>query len=217
MLGHTSDRCRLRGASGGPGARAISLRVRSRAYWQTKRIFDNYNDRNTFFAPGDDIAVDAVLEDYEEFTWRGITFFVLPAKGHTLGSSALLADIDGRTVAFTGDLLVAGGRLYQLHAMEYAYGDMDGVLFTLQSLQALRRRQPALILPSHGSAIEKVGDDIERLENRLIEIARLGVLEGTGLGLTQLPRAGAGSPVGASGLEWPLDVLELLRPSQRHG
>ena len=76
--------------------------------------------------------------------------------------------------AFTGDLLSAGGHLYQLHAMEYAYGDMDGVLFTLQSLQALRRRKPDLILPSHGAAIEAVGDDIDRLEERLIEIARLG-------------------------------------------
>ena len=47
---------------------------------------------------------------------------MLPAKGHTLGSSALLAKIDGRLVAFTGDLLAAGGQLYQLHAMEYTYG-----------------------------------------------------------------------------------------------
>jgi glyoxylase-like metal-dependent hydrolase (beta-lactamase superfamily II) len=159
----------------------------ARDHWRTKRVFDNYNDRNTFFAPGEDIPVDAVLEDYEEFQWRGITFFVLPAKGHTLGSSALLADIDGHMVAFTGDLLTAGGHLYQLHAMEYGYGEMAGVLFTLQSLQALRRRQPELILPSHGAAIEAAGEDINRLEKRLIEIARLGGLESTGLGPKQLP------------------------------
>ena len=88
-------------------------------FWQTRRTFDNYNDRNTFFAVGRDIPVDAVLEDYETFSWRGHRFFVLPAKGHTLGSSALLAHIDGRLVAFTGDLMAAGGKLYQLHAMEY--------------------------------------------------------------------------------------------------
>jgi glyoxylase-like metal-dependent hydrolase (beta-lactamase superfamily II) len=145
----------------------------AREHWRTKRIFDNYNDHNTFFAPGQDIPVDAVLEDYEEFRWRGITFFVLPAKGHTLGSSTLLADIDGRRIAFTGDLLSTGGHLYQLHAMEYGYGDMNGVLFTLQSLQALRRRQPGLILPSHGASVEAVADDVENLEKRLLEIARL--------------------------------------------
>ena len=60
-------------------------------FWQTRRTFDNYNDRNTFFATGENIPVDAALEDYETFTWRGYEFFVLPAKGHTLGSSALIA------------------------------------------------------------------------------------------------------------------------------
>src|SRR5947207_7419551 len=39
-------------------------------FWQTRRTFDNYNDRNTFFAAGANIKVDAVLEDYESFTWR---------------------------------------------------------------------------------------------------------------------------------------------------
>src|SRR5262245_25001492 len=34
-------------------------------FWRTRRTFDNYNDRNTFFTLGQDIPVDAVLEDYE--------------------------------------------------------------------------------------------------------------------------------------------------------
>ena len=123
-------------------------------FWRTRRIFDNYNSRNTFFSPGRDIAVDAVLEDYEVFHWRGIDFHVLPAKGHTFGSSALIAEIDGSTVAFTGDLIAAGGHLHQLHALEYGYGDAAGVAFTLQSLNALRRRAPDRVLPSHGEPID---------------------------------------------------------------
>jgi glyoxylase-like metal-dependent hydrolase (beta-lactamase superfamily II) len=143
-------------------------------FWQTRRTFDNYNDRNTFFTTGRDIPVDAVLADYETFSWRGHQFFVLPAKGHTLGSSALLARIDGRLVAFTGDLMAAGGKLYQLHAMEYTYGCMEGVLFTLQSIQALRKRRPDVCLPSHGETVADVAADIDRLERRLMECARLG-------------------------------------------
>jgi glyoxylase-like metal-dependent hydrolase (beta-lactamase superfamily II) len=143
-------------------------------FWQTRRTFDNYNDRNTFFATGENIPVDAALEDYETFTWRGYEFFVLPAKGHTLGSSALIAEIDGRRVAFTGDLLAEGGKLYQLHAMEYTYGAMEGVLFTLQSIQALRRREPALCLPSHGEPVTEVRRDIDQLERRLMDCVELG-------------------------------------------
>ena len=77
-------------------------------FWQTRRTFDNYNDRNTFFSTGSNIAVDEVLEDYEAFDWRGYRFHILPAKGHTLGSSALLVEVDGSMVAFTGDLMGAG-------------------------------------------------------------------------------------------------------------
>lgn len=143
-------------------------------FWQTRRTFDNYNDRNTFFAAGENIAVDAVLEDYERFTWRGYEFFVLPAKGHTLGSSTLLANIDGKLVAFTGDLLASGGKLYQLHAMEYTYGAMEGVLFTLQSIQALRKKNPVVCLPSHGKPVTDVPGDIERLERRLMDCVKLG-------------------------------------------
>jgi glyoxylase-like metal-dependent hydrolase (beta-lactamase superfamily II) len=143
-------------------------------FWQNRRTFDNYNDRNTFFTVGQDIPVDVVLEDYETFTWHGHEFFVLPAKGHTLGSSTLLARIDGRLVAFTGDLLAAGGKLYQLHAMEYVYGCMEGVLFTLQSVQTLHRRGPDVCLPSHGEPVADVPGDLARLERRLMECVRLG-------------------------------------------
>ena len=107
-------------------------------FWQTRRVYDNYDDRNNFLTVSRDLPVSATLNDYEEFAWRSYRFYVLPAKGHTQGSVVLLAEIDGRLVVFSGDLMVEGGKLYQLHAMEYTYGDMTGALFTLQSIQALR-------------------------------------------------------------------------------
>ena len=146
----------------------------AREYWRTRRIYDNYNDRSTAFGWGEDIRVAAVLEDYEEFVWRHFRFFVLPAKGHTFDSSALVARIDGRIVAFTGDLITAGGHVHDLHALEYAYGDLAGVAFTLQSLEALRRRSPHLVLPSHGPPLETPAEDMAKLTERLMEIARLG-------------------------------------------
>lgn len=157
-------------------------------HWARKRVFDNYSDGSTFLAPGVDIVVDASLEDYETFRWRGLEFQVIPAQGHTFGSSALIAEIDGRRVAFSGDLIVAGGLAYQLHALEYDYGDMAGVTFTLQSLHALKRQQLDLILPSHGDPIEDPEGDIARLEARLTDIARLGTgIRAAGDGLTDEP------------------------------
>ncbi len=177
---HHRDQC-----SGTPRLREVGARVavpeyerhlfaQAELFWQNRRTFDNYNDRNTFFTVGQNIPVDAVLEDYETFGWRGYQFHILPAKGHTLGSSALIAEIDGRRVAFTGDLMTAGGKLYQLHAMEYTYGAMEGILFTLQSIQALRKQQVAVAYPSHGEPVTDVAGDVDRLERRLMDCVQLG-------------------------------------------
>lgn len=177
---HHRDQCwgtpkvRAKGAKVAVPEYERHLFEQAEVFWQTRRTFDNYNDRNTFFTVGENIPVDAILEDYETFTWRGHQIYVLPAKGHTLGSSVLLAVIDGRLVAFTGDLLAAEGKLYQLHAMEYTYGAMEGVVFTLQSIQALKKKKPSICLPSHGDAIADVSGDIDRLQRRLMDCVNLG-------------------------------------------
>ncbi|RUW84806.1 MAG: MBL fold metallo-hydrolase [Mesorhizobium sp.] len=146
------------------------------AHWQSRGIYDNYNDSNTFFALGENIEIDAVLEDYEAFPWKGYNFRILPAKGHTYGMISLIADVDGQTVAFTGDLMVRGGKLYQLHAMEYSYGDMLGIEFTMQSILALKKQSAAVAYPSHGTAITEVDADITRLEARLEKLSTVGRL-----------------------------------------
>ena len=143
-------------------------------YWQTRRVFDNYNNRNTFFTIGESMAVDASLEDYETFNWRQYQFYVLPAKGHTFGSAALIATIDGKRVAFTGDLMAPAGKLVNLHSMEYMYGGMQGLIFTLQSLHALRKQHVDLVLPSHGGPVIDVERDIDRLEQRIMDCVSLG-------------------------------------------
>ncbi|ANW03055.1 hypothetical protein LMTR13_25800 [Bradyrhizobium icense] len=79
------------------------------AYWQARRIYNNYNDSNRFFSLGENLLVDAILEDYGTFVWKEYEFRVLPAKDHTYGMVSLIADADGRKVAFTGDLMTSGG------------------------------------------------------------------------------------------------------------
>ncbi|PAQ08909.1 MBL fold metallo-hydrolase [Mesorhizobium temperatum] len=151
------------------------------AYWQARRIYDNYNDSNTFFSLGENITVDAVLRDYETFVWNDYRLRVLPAKGHTYGMVGLIADVDGEKVAFTGDLMARGGRVYQLHAMEYGYGDLLGIEFTMQSILALKKENVQKAFPSHGKLISEVKADIEKLESRLETVSGIGRLYTSGL------------------------------------
>ncbi|MER8505028.1 MBL fold metallo-hydrolase [Mesorhizobium sp. M1142] len=146
------------------------------AHWQTRRIYDNYCNGNTFFSLGENVPVDAVLEDYGTFSWKQYTFRILPAKGHTFGMVGLITEVDGIKIAFTGDLMTNGGNLYQLHAMEYGYGDLLGIEFTMQSILALKKERVAYAYPSHGSPISNVEADIEKLESKLEKLANIGRL-----------------------------------------
>src|SRR5436190_3033878 len=146
---------------------------RAMDYWQQKRIADNYNDRSTFFSIGEDLPVTLSLEDYESFSWGSYNFFILPAAGHTLGSIALITEVDGKRVAFTGDLMHEHGKLYQLHAMEYDYGDLAGANLTAQSIHALKKQNVQLALPSHGPIIEDPAGCIDLLDQRLHPLMEL--------------------------------------------
>ncbi|MER9801678.1 MBL fold metallo-hydrolase [Mesorhizobium sp. M0142] len=156
------------------------LFAETEAHWQTRRIYDNYNDANTFFALSENVLVDAVLEDYGTFTWKDYEFRIIPAKGHTYGMVSLIAYVDGKKVAFTGDLMTSGGKLYQLHAMEYVYGDLLGVEFTIQSILALKKENVQIAYPSHGQPITEVNADILALESRLEAVASIGGLHTSG-------------------------------------
>ena len=74
-------------------------------FWRNRTIFDNYNTYNDFFAPTASIPIDRPLDDYATFAWQGIELLALPAPGHTKGGVALVGTIDGRRVAFTGDVI----------------------------------------------------------------------------------------------------------------
>jgi glyoxylase-like metal-dependent hydrolase (beta-lactamase superfamily II) len=51
---------------------------------------------------------------------------------------------------------------------------MEGILFTLQSIQALRRKTLDIAYPSHGDPITAVACDIDVLERRLMDCVQLG-------------------------------------------
>ena len=150
-------------------------------YWQQKRIYDNYNDRNTFFSIAENLPVTAVLEDYETFTWGGYDFTILPSPGHTAGSISLVMEIEDTRVAFTGDLMHDGGKLYQLHAIELDYGDLLGANLVAQSIDALRKQDLKLALPSHGPIIKNPEACIASLDSRLHDLVPL---QGYRMGLT---------------------------------
>ena len=142
------------------------------AHWQAREIYNNYNNRQDRFSLREPIAIAGALRDYETRPFAGHAFQVVPTPGHTTGSITLLAEIDGRRVAFTGDLIAGPGVVWSLAATQWSYNGAEGVPATVASLLDLKDRQPDLLLPSHGIPIDPPGPAIDLLVERLARLLK---------------------------------------------
>jgi glyoxylase-like metal-dependent hydrolase (beta-lactamase superfamily II) len=141
-------------------------------FWRNRRVFHLYYVRNDFNTLTRNVPVARALEDYSTFHWKGVELFVLPAPGHTLGSVALLGTVDGKRVAFSGDLIYAPGKIYTLHDTQVNYGGAEGVDLGIYSLARLRERKPELLAPSHGGPIADPDPAIAETMRRLSDYYR---------------------------------------------
>ena len=142
-------------------------------FWAGKQLFDMYNVRNTYYSLTRDVKVAGALADFGDWGWGDTVFSVLPTPGHSYGSITLLADIDGRRVAFTGDLLYAAGKVVTMYDMQYNYGAADGVEFAILSLTNLARRGPQLLCPSHGEPMADAGEAMRQTRQNLAGFYKL--------------------------------------------
>jgi glyoxylase-like metal-dependent hydrolase (beta-lactamase superfamily II) len=138
-------------------------------FWRNRGIYDNYNTYNDFFAPTENLPVDRLLSDDETFSWEGIDLHVIPAPGHTKGSIALVGEIDGRRIAFTGDVIHHAARPWTLFDLEWAYGQQTGLGSLSLTLQTLAGLDLSALLPSHGEPIEKPATACAALNAKLSE------------------------------------------------
>ncbi len=141
-------------------------------FWRNRRVFHLYYVRNDFNTVVENIPVAQSLRDYSTFRWRHIDFFILPTPGHTLGSITLLASIDGRKVAFTGDLMYAPGKIQTLFDTQVNYGGSEGIDLGIYSLARLLEQKPALLCPSHGEPLPDPEAGIRETIRRLTDYYR---------------------------------------------
>ncbi len=139
-------------------------------HWQGMSIANSYNTRQDRFSLLTSVPVTGVVPEYRPMRCGGIEFLPLPTPGHTVGSVSYLAELDGKRVAFTGDLIYGAGKVWSLAATMWSYGELEGVASTILSLLALRGQRLDLILPSHG---EPIADPISAIDATILELRRL--------------------------------------------
>ncbi len=140
------------------------------AHWEGREFFNNYNVRQDRFSLFEPVPIAGTLRDYAEIEIGGYRFTVLPTPGHTTGSISLLVEVDGRKIAFTGDLIARPGQVWSLAATQWTYNGAEGVAYSIASLASLKKTSRDLLLPSHGEWMDHPADAIDRLAAGLYEL-----------------------------------------------
>lgn len=136
-------------------------------HWESRVVWNNYNTRDDRFSLTESIPIAGTVPEYVTRRFGGHDITTVPLPGHTVGSVGFLASIDGRSVAFSGDLISAPGKVWSLAATQWSYAGAEGLATSVLSLLDLRKRRPDLVLPSHGRPIEDPPAAIDLLVERL--------------------------------------------------
>jgi glyoxylase-like metal-dependent hydrolase (beta-lactamase superfamily II) len=139
----------------------VELFVEADRLWEARSVENSYNTRQDRFSLLRSVPVTGCVTEYRPMRFGDLQVLPLPTPGHTVGSVSYLTELDGRRVAFVGDLMYRAGKIWSLAATMWTYAEVPGVASTLLSLLDLRERDLDVLLPSHGPPIEDVRDAID--------------------------------------------------------
>jgi len=144
------------------------------AYWNDPKYrWHIYNQHPHHLMLAEPVRVDATHQGGEEFSFGPAKIRVLATPGHTDGSISYLVEVDGRRVAFCGDMLYDEGQIWELYSLQKGTvtSDYHGFLGArpqlVESLRRLEAARPDLLVPSHGQLIQAPRRAIETLLRRL--------------------------------------------------
>jgi len=147
--------------------------------WLRRRQANDYVLLQERFSPLASVEITGTVDPYRARDYGGVELVALPTPGHTPGSVSYLGEVDGRRVAFTGDLLFGPGQVWSLAATQWSYSGTEGQAATLLSLGVLDRRAPERLLPAHGEPIDEPAAAIAATQERLAELMELRRVEST--------------------------------------
>lgn len=145
-------------------------------HWRTRPLDNDYDVRQDRFSLLEQVPVAGAVAEYRTARYGAFAIHTLPLPGHTVGSVGYLLDIDGRRLAFTGDLIHGEGRLWSLAATQWAYtgfhpnAGVEGAAATVLSCIQLLDHTPELLLPSHGDTVMDPPRAVARLRSRLQDL-----------------------------------------------
>ena len=141
--------------------------------WQSRPLDVDYDLREDRFSTLGSLRIEGTVPEYRSARFGQFDISTLPSPGHTPGSVTYLVELNGKRVAFVGDLLFGDGKVWSLAATQWSYTGVEGQEATIVSLAQLVKRQPDVLLPSHGGPIDNVEAAVRSVRTRLGELVAM--------------------------------------------
>ncbi len=144
-----------------------------RGFW-TQRFHDMRQQTTKVLT--EPMSVSQQVRGGQTITWEGLRISVLDTPGYTAGSVSYLAELDGRRVGFSGDLIYGDGRILDLYSFQDAIPalNIDGyhgyaarLADEIASLRSLAAARPDVLIPARGPIIREPAKAIETLIGRI--------------------------------------------------
>jgi glyoxylase-like metal-dependent hydrolase (beta-lactamase superfamily II) len=136
-------------------------------HWQARPLDNIYDLREDRFSLLESVPVTGTVDEYRTRRYGELDVLAIPTPGHTPGSMSYVVDVDGRRVAFTGDLLAGPGKVWSLAATQWTYTGIEGLGSTILSGLDVLDQRPDTLLPAHGEPIDDPRAAIELVNARL--------------------------------------------------
>jgi glyoxylase-like metal-dependent hydrolase (beta-lactamase superfamily II) len=146
-------------------------------HWRVRPLDDDYEVLQDRFSLVEPVAVDGTVDEYRTRRYGAFDVYTLPTPGHSVGSVTYLVELDGRRLAFSGDLVYGEGKVWSLAATQWTYTEIEGQRATYLSLGTLAKHAPDLVLPSHGDPFGDTPSAIELTQRRLAELMAMRTLD----------------------------------------
>lgn len=123
-------------------------------HFRERQMWNSYDNRWDRYSPVRPLPVTGWMMDYETRQIAGLQWEVIPTPGVTNGASSYLTTLNGRRLAFVGEVICGHGRTGRLAPLQYNYNDFTGALNLYHACTRLLQAQPDRLLPSLGSPID---------------------------------------------------------------
>ena len=180
---HHRDKCSGSTAMKNAGARLAVPQAEEHLFRSATEFWldsDNIIDHRYDFRPDllvlrESVAPDRLIKPGETFSWEDLQIQAIATPGETNGSLTYIVDIDGKRVAFTGDLIAGPGSVWNFYRLDKAFPGMSGgywgfggaVEDVLHSLDSVLSQNPTVLIPSHGVVINNPSEAVRLLRDRL--------------------------------------------------